>query len=208
MPMTGDNLSLLHDHYKESFSLIRSREDQRDKLFLQLLLVYLLIILEVIFPANIHGALGPLSIAGNTINLQHVPLSLLLNASWVFLAAFVLKYYQTVKFVDRQYKYLHRLEDRISDLLEDQDIYRREGGAYLSQYPHLLNWAWICYTILFPVALLIATIYLYGIEVTALRHSGVSKVFDGVFGLSVVVSVVLYRFFPDRAADQETIMPR
>lgn len=204
MPMTDDNLSLLHDHYKESFSLIRSREDQRDKIFLQLLLVYLLIILEIIFPANIHGALGPLSIAGTTINLQHVPLSLLLNASWVFLAAFVLKYYQIVKFVDRQYKYLHMLEDRVSDLLNDQDIYRREGHAYLSQYPLLLKWAWICYTVLFPVALLIATIYLYSVEATALRHSWISKAFDGIFGLSVVVSVVLYRFFPDHAAAQKT----
>lgn len=196
MALTGDNLDLLHDHYKDSFSLIRSREDQRDKLFLWLLLAYLLMILQIQYPANVHGALGSLSLLGNTVNLQHVPLSLVLDASWVFIAAFVLKYYQIVKYVDRQYDYLHMLEDRISDLLKDKDVYRREGQAYLSQYPRLLTWAWISYTYLFPTALILGTIYLYCVEAVALPYSWLSKVFDALFALSVIVTVGLYRFFP------------
>ncbi len=196
--MADDNLSLLHDHYKDSFSLIRSREDQRDSLFLWLLALYLLMILEIQYPANIHGALGSLSIAGNTINLQLVPLPLLLDASWVFLAAFVLKYCQTTKLVERQYPYLHRLEDSISGLLKDQGLYRREGHEYLSQYPLVLKWAWISYTFIFPAALILATLYLYGVECTVLKYSCLSKLFDGIFGLSVIVSLVLYRFIPNK----------
>ncbi len=196
--MADDNLSLLHDHYKDSFSLIRSREDQRDSLFLWLLAFYLLMILEIQYPANIHGALGSLSIAGNTINLQLVPLPLLLDASWVFLAAFVLKYCQTTKLVERQYPYLHRLEDSISDLLKDQGFYRREGHEYLSQYPLVLKWAWISYTFIFPAALILATLYLYGVEFKVLKYSWLSKLFDGIFGLSVIVSLVLYRFIRDK----------
>ena len=196
MARDADNLSLLHDHYKETFSLIRDRETQRDKLFLWLLVIFALLAIEIQFPANFNGVLGHLNVAGNSIDLQQLPLSRLLNASWVFTAAFVLKYCQTAKAVDRQYRYLHMLEDRISDNLGDAELYRREGRAYLEQYPHLLDWAWVYYTILFPGALALATIYLLVVECVSLRESVLSKSFDVIFGLSVLAALVLYRIRP------------
>ncbi len=202
--MTDENLSLLHDHYKETFSLIRVRESQRDKLFLWLLLLFAVLIVEVQYPANVHGVLGSVTVAGNTVNLNLVPLNLLLDASWVFLAAFVLKYCQTAKAVDRQYPYLHLLEDRISDALNDQEVYRREGRVYLSHYPRLLNWAWVLYTIVFPTAMILAVIYLYVVEVRELRRSLLALVFDGAFALSVISTVCVYRYLPGDAGSTAT----
>lgn len=196
MALSSENLALLHDHYKESFSLIRDRESQRDKLFLSLLLFYGLMIVEVQYPANVHGVLGSLTIAGNKVNLQLLPLSLLLSASWVFLAAYILKYCQVTTAVERQYKYLHMLEDRISSLLGDDEVYRREGRAYMSKYPRLLNWAWIAYTFLFPAALILATVVLYVVELTELRRSWLALLFDAIFAFSVIITLVLYRVFP------------
>lgn len=196
MPLTEPQVGIVHDHYKESFTLIREREGQRDKLFLWLLLFYALLILEVQFPANANGVLGSLNVAGNTLNLQQVPLGLLLDASWVFLAAFVLKYCQVATAIERQYDYVHMLEGRMSSALKDDRIYRREGAAYLSRYPWLLRWAWLSYTAMFPAALVVATIYLFAVEVAVLHHGLPSKIFDGVFVASIVVSVSLYRFLP------------
>ncbi|MFI5285419.1 MAG: hypothetical protein ACHQ4F_03775 [Candidatus Dormibacteria bacterium] len=172
-----------------------------------LLLVYWLLIIEIQYPANTHGALGSLSIAGNTIDLRLVPLPLLLDASWVFLAAFILKYCQTAKSVERQYDYLHMLENRISDTLGDDEVYRREGRAYLSKYPSLLNWASICYTILFPAALIVGASYLYLVEVTQLKYDWKSELFDGLFFASIIVSLVLYRFLPRRTTKDAPIQP-
>ncbi len=194
MPLTDEQLSLLHDHFKESFTLIRDRERQRDRLFLWLLLLYAVLIIEIQYPANAQGALGTVTIAGNTIDLQLIPLFLLLDASWVFLAAFVLKYCQVATAVDRQYPYLHALEERISASLKDEDLYRREGRAYLTSYPRLLSWAWLCYTLVFPSALILATGYLYVVEAVALRYSPFSKAFDGLFAMGIVITVILYRY--------------
>lgn len=196
--MTGDTekLALLHDHYKESFALIRERETQRDRLFLWLLVIFAVLVIEIQYPANFHGVLGHVNVAGNDIDLQRLPLALLLNVSWMFTAAFVLKYCQVAKAVERQYTYLHLLEDHISDGLGDADLYRREGQAYQKHYPHLLNWAWAYYTILFPTALVIAVIYLLAVECVSLQGSLFSKAFDVVFGISILASLVLYRVRP------------
>ncbi len=193
MALDADKLSLLHDHYKETFALIRDREGQRDKLFLWLLVIFAFLAIEIQYPANFNGILGHVTIAGNDVDLQQLPLSRLLNVSWVFTAAFVLKYCQVAKAVDRQYSYLHMLEDRISDGLGDADLYRREGRAYLERYPTLLGWAWAYYTILFPAALAIAVVYLLGVECISLHESVLSKAFDVVFGFSVLVALALYR---------------
>ncbi len=201
--MAGDaeKLTLLHDHYKETFALIREREMQRDRLFLWLLVIFAVLVIEIQYPANFHGVLGHVNVAGNSIDLQQLPLARLLNVSWVFTAAFVLKYCQVAKAVERQYTYLHLLEDRISDGLGDADLYRREGRAYLEQYPHLLNWAWVYYTILFPAALAIAVVYLLVVECVSLQGSVFSKAFDVVFGVSILASLALYRIRPRPGSD-------
>jgi hypothetical protein len=194
---SGESLALLHDHYKESFSLIRQAEQRRDRLLLWLFFAYAVLILEIQYPASAKGALGSVTVLGNTIALRVVPLPLLLNATWVVVAVVVLKYCQLTKSVERQYGFLHLLEDKISDALGDDDVYRREGRVYLQDYPALLNWAWIYYTILFPLALLSGTLYLYKVELS-LPYSAPSQIFDTFFVVSVVVSLVLYRFLPRR----------
>jgi hypothetical protein len=196
VPLTDATLEVLHDHYKESFTFIRGREGQRDRLFLWLLLFYAILILEVGFPANAHGVLGSVRIGENSLNLQLIPLQLLLDASWVVVAACVLKYCQLSTGIERQYDYLHMLEDHLSVALGDDQLYRREGRAYLSSYPWLLTWAWLCYIALFPAALLVATTYLYAVEVAQLRYGWASEAFDGMFVVSILVSVGLYRVLP------------
>jgi hypothetical protein len=193
MSLSADVLWLLHDHYKETFSLIRTREMQRDRLFLWVIAIFILLMVEVQYPANFHGVLVHIHVGGNDLDLQQLPLARLLDISWLFTAALVLKYCQVSRAVERQYDYLHTLEDRMAMNLGDDALYRREGRAYLTNYPLLLMWAWVSYTILFPTALATGVVYLLAVEWTRLKGSVWAKGFDIVFGLSILITVGLYR---------------
>src|SRR5918997_6213262 len=132
-------LEVLHDHYKESFSYIREREKERDRLFLILIALFALLALEIQYPVNFKGAMGTLKFLGIELNVDALPLPAFLTATWVTVLVITLRYCQASTTVDRQYKYLHMLEGKISAELEDDDLYRREGRAYKSEYP-LFSW--------------------------------------------------------------------
>jgi hypothetical protein len=191
-------LDVLHDHYKETFALIREREGQRDRLFLVLIGLFALLVLEVQYPANFGGALGPLTVSGAEVNLGALPLPGLLSASWVLTVAVALRYCQAVMLVERQYDYLHRLEEKISGELGDDDLYRREGRSYLDGYPLFQDWAWICYVFLFPIAAAIAVVALVAAELTGLPYPWPNKAFDTVAALALIVSFYLYRWHPPK----------
>ncbi len=134
-------LDVLHDHYKESFSYVRERERQRDRLFLVLIGLFALLFFEAHYPRGFGGALGPVHVSGAEVDLGALPLPALLSASWVLTLAIALRYCQVSINVERQYSYLHRLEEKVSQELGDEEAYRREGRAYAKDYPLFSDWA-------------------------------------------------------------------
>ncbi len=191
--MTETRLDVLHDHYKESFSHIREREKQRDRLFLVLIGLFALLSLQILYPADFGGALGPLKVSGAEVDIGALPLAALLSASWVLTFAIALRYCQVSINVERQYSYLHTLEEKISEALGDPDLYRREGSAYLQDYPLFSDWAWICYAFVFPVIAALATLALVVAEWRGLPGPLPYKLFDSVLALAILVSFFLYR---------------
>lgn len=113
-----------------------------------------LLVLQVQYPASVGGALGTVSLAGVKVSVKDLPLAALLDPTWLLTLLVGLKYCQTALAVERQYPYLHRLEEAIAARLGDPELFCREGKAYLRAYPTVLNWAWFCYVILFPLAAL------------------------------------------------------
>jgi hypothetical protein len=120
--------------------------------------LFALLILEIGYPAAVGGALKKLSIAGGELDLQALPLPALLNATWVLTLTIGLRYCQTSVLVNRQYPYLHTLEEAISPEVGGGDLYQREGKVYLREYPLLLDVAWFAYVILFPLIVMVATL--------------------------------------------------
>ena len=151
-------LEVLHDHYKESFSYIRERERERDRLFLILIALFALLALEIQYPINFKGAVGTLSFLGIELNVDALPLPAFLTATWVTVLVITLRYCQASTNVERQYKYLHTLEEKISAELKDDVLYRREGRAYTSGYPLFSWWAYRFYVVVLPVIAMIATV--------------------------------------------------
>ncbi len=197
--MGEKQLEVLHDHYKETFALIREREKQRDRLTLVLIGLFALLAVEVQYPANFRGALGKLGVGGLEVELADLPLPALLNASWVLTLVVALRYCQSFITIERQYSYLHALEDKISPELGGEDVYRREGKMYLQDYPLFLDVVWISYIVLLPLTAAGTTISLLVREWTGLDYPLLHKVFDSFVGTSVVGAFILARTFPQLA---------
>src|SRR3712207_5106984 len=189
-------LEVLHDHYKESFSYIRERERERDRLFLILIALFALLALEIQYPINFRGAVGTLTFLGIELNVDALPLPAFLTATWVTVLVITLRYCQASTNVERQYQYLHTLEDKISAELGDKELYRREGRAYKSEYPLFSWWAWRFYVVVLPVIAIIATGVLIYQEWTGLEYPLLGKIFDLVSASGVLVSFALYRIVP------------
>jgi hypothetical protein len=191
-----DELTLFHEHYKDTFTHILDREQRRDRLFVALILMFALLVLQVQYPATVGGALGTVRLAGIEVGLRNLPLGALLDLTWLLTLLVGLKYCQTALAVERQYPYLHRLEEQIASLLGDPELFCREGKAYLRAYPTVLNWAWFCYVILFPLAVLAGTALTTIVMWRELDYSGWSKIFATVMAAALVVSFALYQVIP------------
>ena len=194
--MKDSVLDVLHDHYKESFAHIRQQENSRNRLFLLVILLVGALFLQIQYPLNFKAAIRELELPNASLSLESLPLSSLLSLTWTFLFVITLQYCQYSINVERQYRYLHLLEDKISSLLGDADVYRREGEAYLKDYPAFSSWAWIFYTFLFPLLMLFGVIALFVLEFGKLDYSIYHKIYDGFVGVGVLVSLFLYRIAP------------
>ncbi len=198
--LTDKQLEILHDHYKETFARIRQAEALRDRLFLWLIGLFALLILEIGNPAAAGRTLGKLSIVGGELNLQALPLQALLNVTWVLTLTIGLRYCQTSVFVNRQYPYLHELEEAISPQVGGGNLYQREGKVYLREYPLLLDVAWFAYSILFPLIVIFATFWLFIWEFSRMLYPIYHIVFDAFIASALVCFFFLYRLQPALAA--------
>jgi len=198
MPSADTKFQVLHDHYKESFAYIREREKQRDRLFLILVALFGLLAFEVLYPTALIQALPAIGVpvVNAEVDVRHLPMAVILSTTWVFVLAILLRYGKVTITIERQYAYLHKLEEKISSIIGDAEVYRREGRDYEKDYPMFSWWVWRFYTVLFPALILYATIILIGTEWKTLDTSIHSKVIDSVLALGVLISISLYRIVP------------
>lgn len=186
---------ILHDHYKETFQYIREREHLRDWLFLILIGVYALLAVQIQYPRKFDGSVETINLLGVQVDVSSLPLAALLSATWVFVLAITLRYCQTSINIERQYDYLHKLEDKLSPEFGGE-LYRREGREYDDQYPAFSSWAWRFYTVVLPVIAILATGVLIYEEIAGLNYSVLNKILDGGVAVYIALSFFLYRIVP------------
>ncbi len=185
--------NLLHDHYKDTFSHIRERERQRDRLFLIVLGLIALVLFQLHHSLLLQKAVTELTIAGFKLNLSKIPFPVLLSTSWMFLAVFLLRYYQVVIHIEKQYDYLHPLESRLSKALgEDGSIGRESSGYTTKKASFFRHWVWVFYTGLFPVIVLASIGWALLLEWNATLIPMAHKCFDSALAIMVLLSLALY----------------
>ena len=110
---------------------------------------------------------------------------------WFSLLTIVIRYFQTNININRQYKYIHFLEDKFTNIL-GESIISREGKHYLSNYPGFPKFMDFLYTWVFPV-MLVATGLLEIIEEwPGYKDIRMPYLLGIIFYLIIVTSVVLY----------------
>lgn len=185
----SERLQALLDHYKDSFKYLSGYLKTRERLFLVVLIVIVGMFLDITAVVDSSSIVSQL--AEKTIGLK-VTLAPKIVASmfWFVLLSTVVRYFQTTILVERQYPYIHQLENEICRIAGDS--FHREGRAYLENYPFFSKWTWSLYTIIFPAVLSLAVIVKAYNEFQILDKLAANFYLNCVFFLMLLISIVLY----------------
>lgn len=148
--MEKDNvLETYYDHYKETNTLSKEAQSRRNKNFAILCVLEAISFLMLRNPDLICGLLNDAAKEKLEITIW-VSNGILQTLIWILIAYVLVRYVQDVLYVERQYKYLDKLEKMITGLLGD-DIFSREGDNYLKDYPPVLNFVDWFYKFFSPI---------------------------------------------------------
>lgn len=143
-----DNIDILYDHYKETCSIVKKNEEKRNKLFI---IVCILLGSLFLFSYDSNSIIGLLQswFKGN-YNCDLMFSSNVIQAFlWILLFIFTLRYFGLNINIDRNYSYIHNLENNIN-LCATKEIITREGKSYLKEYPALNNITYYSYRVVLP----------------------------------------------------------
>ena len=193
MPLSDDaKLQVLHDHYKDTFSYTRDHIKSRDRFFLYALIILTFQFFQISSPADSSQALT--SFIEKTIGFKlSIDEGFIGSLLWFGLLSVVVRYFQTTVTVERQYDYVHRLEDVLSSLSGGDRLISREGHAYLTERPVFIQWMQIVYTWAFPGLLLATTVIKITIEFPG--QADVFYVFSAGFCALIWLTTILYLLF-------------
>ena len=188
----SDALTVLYDHYKDTCSQITENVKRRDRLMLYVILILGFFALQALFPSISNVAVSDFLKFKFGLSLQ-LNLSVLGSLVWFLLLVFTLRYFQVAAFVERQYAYIHSVEDKLNKEL-GRDLIVREGKFYLNQYPIFSNWMSFLYTIVFPFLLLVSVVVKITSELISVYRTGWSMglALNSVIFILLGVSIVLY----------------
>jgi hypothetical protein len=173
-------LDLLYDHYKDSFENIKQNEKQRNSFFIFIAILTSLLFFIWLNPSETQ------TVINNIINSQ-IEQGLTLNFStiqsliWLILLYLTIRYFQITILINKQYTYLHKLEETISNQLTFD--FSREGKHYNSNYSLISSAAYYFYTLIFPI--------LYGTILTLNITTNIS-LFNSIIYLSIVFFLISY----------------
>lgn len=190
--MEDVKFSSLCSHFKDTFDTHKASLRKRDILF------YLLLVTLSIFTLQLSSTDTVQSIvtgyldknAGIKLAGSKDFISTLL---WLLLFGFSIKYYQAVMGIERQYKYLHALENEINKHYEINSVaFTREGKCFYSNQSLFSNWIWVVYTLFFP-ALIIFCINIKLInKITSMEKMTYYSIIDFSCLFMISVSAILY----------------
>lgn len=182
----------LHDHYKDTFALQREYLKFRDRLFVYTLLVFAAMFILTIVPVDPSKAVSD-------IVKEQLKVTLSINRDaihtmlWFVLLCLVVRYFQTNIVVERQYDYIHKVEDELNSSYDLQgDMFTREGKSYLNNFQSFSTLAGYLYILVFPVLLIIVSSYKIYTEVMTKTSFDLTLVLDIVFWLLIFVYTAVY----------------
>jgi hypothetical protein len=154
-----------------------------------------LLFLFALFPVEISGSIDKMEVAvgGAKMELSRLPLAIPASVAWSILFILALRYCQIAVTIERQCNYLHGLEDEIVPTFgAEKNVYQREGHAYRQGKPLLTHWAWIFYTVLFPMMGIGLMVVLVLAEKKAKAPHEFNVTYDLFAAIGVTLTLVLF----------------
>ncbi len=185
-------IEVLHAHYLDTFANIRNALSQRDRLFAYTVSAVTVMLLQVVAPQDTDAAIGRL-VSGMLDLSGTFSLSVIGTVLWFILLGLVIRYFQTVIYIERQYAYIHSLEELLAANYEGT-AFTREGKSYLNNYPLFSKWTSAVYTIAFPLLLVLVLAVKLATEFFRATTLDWLFAFDALTFGAVTVSVALYLF--------------
>lgn len=183
-------LETLYDHYKDTFVYLREYLKFRDKLFVYVLIVLTVMFLLITIPTDTVEAIS--QIVKEKFKLKISMNSKFIDSMlWFVLLTLVVRYYQASTLIERQYTYIHKVEENLCNII-GEELFYREGKGYLDNYPAFSWWTWFLYTIFFPVLLMIVVSYKLIIEYIAYKKIDINIILDATICIMILISTILY----------------
>ena len=185
---------LLYDHYKETCATMKKSNSERNRLLITLMIVVAALFLFTVSPDNLLNALKDWLKDAHSISID-MEYSIVQSLLWIVLLYFTIRYYQINTSIERQYNYIHKLEDMISSRICVS--FDREGKSYLTSYPKLLDFISFLYRAVIPMLYLAVVLFKIGNEIY-LYEVSFPLVIDCILALCCTVLTVLYLYFLHR----------
>jgi hypothetical protein len=184
-------LQLIAEHYRETFGHQREYIQKRDRLFVYALLAAIALAFRASYTDQSEHVLTIAieKLLGAGVKIEAAFLDVLV---WFVFFALVARYFQATINVERQYKYISRVEQEMTSLY-GADLFAREGKQYLTNYPLLGDWMHFIYSWVFPAAILGLTIWNAIIDVLRWRWSWTSSIV-GIIALLTTVTAAIHVF--------------
>lgn len=183
--------SNLCSHYKDSFDIHRSTIKQRDTLFYGLLIILAVFTLQMSSVDIVANMLNEYVAKASGVKIGN-NLDFISTLMWFLLFGFSTRYFQVVLEIERQYGYLHALEEELNSNYSNSKAFTREGKAYLSKYPLFSNWIWFLYTLFFPCLIVMSIIARINSEIAGMNSIEFNQIIDFICYLMVGTSSILY----------------
>ncbi len=127
-------LEIAAEHYRDSFEILQNRIKHRERFFFFVICILIIMLFELYAPEC------ALKITDESLKKHvgietHVDFSFISSVVWFCLLSVSIKYFQAVVSIERQYKYIHKIEEYLSKEFSGE-LFTREGRTYLNNYPH------------------------------------------------------------------------
>jgi len=190
--------TVLCSHYSDTFANIKESIKLRDKLTALILLVLAFLALYTFWPTDAITAFSGMSEQKLGLAIS-VDVGFLGSIVWFALLIAVVRYTQVVVYIERQYKYIHKIEEELHKHFDNSIAFTREGKSYLKDYPKFSDWIWTLYTIIFPFVLGVIVLVKIITEWAVSFHAiTVPLLLNTTVAVLVLISIILYMFFIHR----------
>ena len=161
-------------------------------MFFFLLIIVGALSLQLGYSVELSNVIASTGVFRTAFELKDIPGPALLSSTWVLFSFVLLRYYQTTLHIEKQYSYIHTLESSLNEIVGKEVIYR-ESKAYETDKSKVFRlWTWLSFTLLYPVMIILALVFLQVDEWRSMTRAGSNRVFDLIVASVGAVTVVLY----------------